>query len=82
MFHLLQAFPVVDLLGFMDGLPKGYRPAVLGYLFEPGSPAVSEHEVRLGDPQLLEFLPRFHRFQKIIHQHRCKIRVNRTTEFS
>jgi|GEM_PF-6497837 len=62
MFKPLQAIPVVDLLGFMDGLPEGDRPTVLGDLFEPGSPAVGEHEVRLGDPQLLRFLPLFHDF--------------------
>ena len=50
MFHLLQAFPVVDLLGFMDGLPEGNRPTVLGDLFEPGGSAVGKHEVRLGNP--------------------------------
>ena len=60
LFNLLQAFPVVDLLGFMDGLPKGYRPSVLGDLLEPGRPAVGEHEVRLGDPQFLLFRLRFH----------------------
>ena len=58
---LFQAFPVVDLPGFMDGLPEGNWPAVFGDLFEPGSPAVGKHEVRLGDPQFLLFLPRFHR---------------------
>ena len=62
LFHPFQAFPVVNLLGFVDGLPEGYRPTVLGDLFEPGSPAVGEHEVRLGDPQLLRFLPLFHDF--------------------
>ena len=62
MFKPLQAIPVVDLLGFMDGLPEGDRPTVLGDLFEPGSPAVGEHEVCLGDPQLLRFLPLFHDF--------------------
>ena len=62
MFKPLQAIPVVDLLGFMNGLPEGDRPTVLGDLFEPGSPAVREHEVRLGDPQFLQFLPRFHDF--------------------
>ena len=50
MFHPLEAFPVVDLLGFMDGLPERDRPAVLGNFFETGSPAVGEHEVRLGNP--------------------------------
>ena len=50
MFKPLQAIPVVDLLGFMDGLPEGDRPAMLGYLFEPGSPAVGKHEVRLSNP--------------------------------
>ena len=60
MFHPLEAFPVVDLLGFMDGLPERDWPAVLGDLFEPGSPAVGEHEVRLGDPQFLLFRLRFH----------------------
>ena len=44
MFKPLQAIPVIALLGFMDGLPEGDRPAVLGDLFEPGSPAVGEHE--------------------------------------
>ena len=44
MFKPLQAIPVVDLLGFMDGLPEGDRPTVLGDLFEPGSPAVGEHK--------------------------------------
>lgn len=39
MFHLLQTFPVVGLLGFMDGLAEGYRPTVLGNLFEPCGPA-------------------------------------------
>ena len=53
MFKPLQAIPVVDLLGFMDGLAEGYRPTVLGNLFEPCGPAVGEHEVRLGDPQFL-----------------------------
>ena len=53
MFKPLQAIPVVDLLGFMDGLPEGHWTSVLGALFEPGSPAVGEHEVRLGDPQFL-----------------------------
>ena len=53
MFKPLQAIPVVDLLGFMDGLPEGDRPTVLGDLFGPGRPAVGEHEVRLGDPQFL-----------------------------
>ena len=51
-----QAFPVVDLLGFMDGLPEGHGPAVLGNLLEPGCPAVGEHEICLGDPQFLMFL--------------------------
>ena len=50
MFHPLEAFPVIDLLGFMDGLPEGDRPAMLGNLFEPGSPAVGKHEVRLSNP--------------------------------
>ena len=50
LFHPLEAFPVIDLLGFMDGLPEGDRPAMLGYLFEPGSPAVGKHEVRLSNP--------------------------------
>ena len=59
LFHPLEAFPVVDLLGFMDGLPEGDRPAVLGDLFEPGSPSVGEHEVRLGNPQF--FLSLSHR---------------------
>ena len=65
MFHPLEAFTVIDLLGFMDGLPEGHRPAVLGNLLEPGSPAVGEHIVRLGDPQFLLFLLRFHRFRRI-----------------
>ena len=60
LFHPLEAFPVVELLGLVDGLPEGDRPAVLGNLLEPGSPAVGEHEVRLGDPQFLLFLLRFH----------------------
>ena len=60
MFHPLETFPVVDLLGFMDGLTEGDRASVLGDLFDPGRPAVGEHEVRLGDPQLLLFLLRFH----------------------
>ena len=34
----------------MDSLPEGDRPAMLGNLLEPGSPAVGEHEVRFGDP--------------------------------
>ena len=53
---LFQAFPVVDLLGFMDGLPEGDWPAVLGNLFQPGRPAVGEHEVRLRNPQFFPFL--------------------------
>ena len=61
MFKPLQAIPVVDLLGFMDGLAEGYRPTVLGNLFEPCGPAVGEHEVRLGDPQFLLLSLRFHR---------------------
>ena len=44
LFHPLQTFPVIDLLGFMDGLPERDRPAVLGNLLEPGRPAVGEHE--------------------------------------
>ena len=39
-----QALPVIDLLGLVDRFPEGHRPAVLGDLLEPGSPAVSEHE--------------------------------------
>ena len=50
LFHPLEAFPVVDLLGFMDGLPEGNWPAVFGDLFEPSSPAVGKHEVRLSNP--------------------------------
>ena len=50
LFHPLEAFSVIDLFGFMDGLPEGDRPAMLGYLFEPGSPAVGKHEVRLSNP--------------------------------
>ena len=61
LFHPLEAFPVIDLLGFMDGLPEGDRPAMPGYLFEPCGPAVGEHEVRLGDPQFLLLSLRFHR---------------------
>jgi len=38
LFYLLEAFPVIDLLGFVDSLPEGDRPAVLGDLFEPGLP--------------------------------------------
>ena len=60
LFHPLEAFPVIDLLGLMAGLPEGDRPAMLGNLLEPGRPAVVEHEVRLGDPQFLLFLLRFH----------------------
>ena len=30
MFHPLETFPVVDLLGFMDGLTEGDRASVLG----------------------------------------------------
>ena len=37
-------FCQADLLGFMDGLPEGNRPPVLGVLFEPSRPAVGEHE--------------------------------------
>ncbi len=62
MLKPLQAIPVVDLLGFMDDLPEGNRPSVLGGFLQPGSPAVGEHEVCLGDPQLLRFLPLFHDF--------------------
>ena len=62
MFKPLQTIPVVDLLGFIDGLPEGNRPPVLGDLFEPGRPAVGKHKLRLGDPQLLRFLPLFHDF--------------------
>ena len=36
-------------------------PSVLGDLLEPGRPAIGEHEVRLGNPQLLLFRLRFHR---------------------
>ena len=61
----LQAFTVIDLLGFMDGLPERHGPAVLGNLLEPGRPAVGEHIVRLGDPQFLLFFLRFHRFRRI-----------------
>ena len=67
MFKPLQAIPIVNLLGFVDGLPEGHRTSVLGNLLQPGSPAVGEHEVSLGNPQFLEFLPRFHRFQKRVH---------------
>ena len=55
-----QTFPVIDLLGLVDGLPESDRTAVLGDFFKPGSPAVGEHEVRLGNPQLLLFLLRVH----------------------
>ena len=50
MFQPFKAFPVEDLLGFMNGLPEGNWPAVFGDLFEPGSPAVGKHEVRLSNP--------------------------------
>ena len=50
LFHPLEAFPVIDLLGFMDGHPEGDRPAVFDDLFEPGSLAVGKHEVRLSNP--------------------------------
>ncbi len=44
-----QAFPVVDLLGFMDGLTEGYRASVLGDLLKPSRPAIGEHEVCFSD---------------------------------
>ena len=50
MFQPFKAFPVVDLLGLMNGLPEGNWPAVFGDFFEPGSPAVGKHEVRLSNP--------------------------------
>ena len=62
MLKPLQAIPVVDLLGFMDGIPERNRPPVLGDFLHPGSPAVGEHEVSLSNPQFLEFLPLFHDF--------------------
>ena len=41
---LFQAFPVVGLLGFMDGLAEGYRPPMFGDLLQSGRPAIGEHE--------------------------------------
>ena len=57
-----QALPVIDLLGLVDRFSEGHRPAMLGDLLKPGSPAVGEHEVRFGNPQLLLFLLRFQDF--------------------
>ena len=39
-----QALPVIDLFGLVDRFSEGNRPAVLGNLLKPGSPAVGEHE--------------------------------------
>ena len=58
--NLFEALAVVDFLGFVKGFPERYGSAVLGDFFEPSSPAVGEHEVRLRDPQLLLFLSCFH----------------------
>ena len=62
---LFEALAVVDFLGFVEGFPEGNGTAVLGDFFEPRSPAVGEHEVRLRDPQFLLFLSRFHRHQRV-----------------
>ena len=55
-----QALAVVDFLGFVEGFPERYGPAVLGNLLEPSSPAVGQHEISLRDPQLLLSLSSFH----------------------
>ena len=52
LFHPLEAFPVIDLLGFMDGLPEVDRPAMLGYLFEPGSGIYTSSRVSISFSKL------------------------------
>ena len=49
---------------------------MLGNLFEPCRPAVGEHKVRLGDPQFLLFLLRFHDCMDL-RTYRCKNRSAR-----
>ena len=56
----LELLAVIGLLGLLEDFPERNGLSVLLDFFQTCCSPVGQHEVRLGDPQSLQFLLRFH----------------------
>lgn len=52
-FYSLQPLSIIRLLRLMLQRPERDRFPVIGNLLQAGRPAVRQHEIALGDPELL-----------------------------